>query len=735
MAVGNATRASVPPVGLVLLSLALLPLALGGCLPQARPGSLAPTLGLRTVGGEQVAMQDGIPVPSFDYQPRPRVDLSGAWRMSRRPLDTDLSLTDRSSSLAAIEAEAGGRQLPGYDDSHWPAVTIPGVLNPPPDAADSSAWFRRRFALPADWTGRTITLKFGAVNYIADVWLNGTWLGYHEGGATPFALAVENVARPGAVNELAVRVDVPAWGSRNDIVPWGLADWWDYGGILQPVWLEATPALAAVRADVVPHLDGADISVVVQNRGPEPVHGTVELEILPAVVDASDLLDPDPRRLVPAFATPVVVRQLESGDLAPGDIGLLNASVAIQNSDTWSPASPALYVLHVTVHDPGGATDDLYETFGLRHIGVDPEAPRLLLNGQNITFAGVALHGERIEAASSPAVTGSPVITPAVALAQLQQARRLSATLVRTGHQPANPSLLMVADRLGIAIWEEIPLYHFTPLTFQLTMARGIPQQMLREVALRDMDHPAVLFYGLANESTGGQERTDALNHLYQIAREIDGTRLVGQAAYGFDPTDPTSAGLDVVGFTFYWGVFYGQDPTTGTRDALIAAHRAYPIKPIMILEFGRWADGANGPAEQARILRQTGRPLAAASTARQGGYVAAMVWWTLEDYLTMRPGIAVEHFGLFDETGSARPAAIDAAGLFGSIGTGPAEAQIPETISGGSGLLEREGSAGTARLLGFLAYGLGISVLVLAILLGISLVLGGRTQPGRRTR
>ncbi|HEX8939202.1 MAG TPA: glycoside hydrolase family 2 TIM barrel-domain containing protein [Candidatus Limnocylindrales bacterium] len=738
--VAEGTPGPVPvlPVGLVLLSLVLLPLLLAACVPQARAGSLPPTLTMRSTGGGSVALQDGIPVPSFGLQPRPRLDLAGPWRSQRATLDDDLSLTDRAASLAAITADAAGRETPGFDDSGWATVSVPDVIARPPDASGGGAWYRLAFFIPPDWQGRPLTLKFGAVNYLADVWLNGRWLGYHEGGYTPFAFAVEAVARPGQANLLAVRVDAPAWGSRNDIVPWGLADWWDYGGITRPVWLEASQPLGAVRADVVPHLDGGDVSVVVQDRGPAPVGGTVDIDVQPAVVDATDLLDPDPRHLIAPFAPSVASRRLAVGQLPPGGIAVLQASFSIEGAAEWRLDDPALYVLHVTVRADDGRTDELYETFGLRHIAVDPDAPRLLLDGRPTAFAGVALHDERIEpAAGGRPATAGPIVSAAQALDQLQRARQVAATLVRTGHTPADPRLLMLADRLGVAVWEEIPLYHFTPLTFGIAMGRGIPQQMLREMALRDMDHPAVLFYGLANESTGGQERADALARLRQVARDIDGTRLVGQACYGFDPADPTNDALDVVGFTFYHGVFYGTDPVSGTRDALIAAHQRYPRKPIMILEFGRWADPPDGPAAQVRIVEQAGHQLAVRSTTRAGGYVAAMVWWALDDYFTMRPGIALERFGLFAPDGRPRPVAAALAHLYGATedaGALPTAAPpVGETVSGGTAVVPR--AEGTSRLLGYLAYAVGTCVAILGGLLALSLALGGSSRAGRPGR
>src|SRR5207245_9729900 len=97
-------------------------------------------------------------------------------------------------------------------------------------------------------------------------------LGYHEGGDTPAAPDATSALVPGAYNNVVLRVDNPVWGTRDDIVPWGLADWWNYGGIVGDVWLEAIPDTSAVRADVIPHLDGADVPIVVQHRGKDTVN-------------------------------------------------------------------------------------------------------------------------------------------------------------------------------------------------------------------------------------------------------------------------------------------------------------------------------------------------------------------------------------------------------------------------------------------------------------------------------
>ncbi|HET6381568.1 MAG TPA: glycoside hydrolase family 2 TIM barrel-domain containing protein [candidate division Zixibacteria bacterium] len=764
-------------VAAITLAALLLITPLAACVPRGTRGSLAPTLELRDVGGARVAFQNGIPVPTFDPQPRPRIPLIGRWRVDRERFRSDLSLTARPQALEAILAEAEGREQPDYDDGDWEQLTVPGTLNPAPQR-EIGAWYRRTFYVPDAWTGGVATLKFGAVNYIADVWLNGQHLGYHEGGYTPFAFDVSPFLRAGEINTLALRVDNPAWGTRNDIVPWGLADWWNYGGITQPVWIELTPPLHVVRADAVPHLDGLDVVVTLrraeavvgdepspspspsltpeetvasetpdpdgtgasasalasasaEETEPPPEEPVVRVEILSATVGPDNLDDPLASSLADLDHGPLVTDELELPDLEPGGVATLNTGFLIGDPDRWSPAHPALYVLHVDVEgapeaEEPVAGDDLWTTFGLRHVTVDTAQARILLNGTPETFTGVGLHDEVL----TPDPDGELELLSAhrvhdvePLLEALNRARQVDAELIRTGHTPANPLLLMLADRLGFAVWEEIPLYHYTPLTYGIAMERGIPQQMLREMALRDMNRPSVLFHGLSNESTGTEERLEALEELHRIDREIDGTRLTGQAAYGSLPNDPTQWPLDVAGYTFYYGVFYGRDAADDTARALEEIHDMYPDKPVMALEFGRWADDPGGPEAQRRIFELTFRELQARS-AEHGGYVGGMVWWTLQDFATMAPNIVVEHFGLFDAFGQPRPAAAAADRLFAAVAGEGGEQEI--TSEAGRVRVAREPQP-DLRLVGYLAFALAFSLATLGAGLALLVHRGGR--------
>ena len=678
---------------------------------------LAPTLSFRDEPGGSVAYQSGQPVPTFDRQPRLNLDLNGAWRFDAQPLDTNLSLTNRNRAMRDITAELGSRADAAYDDSQWPAIDVPGTFDPPTNRSTTGGFYRNDFFVPDTWLGRYASLKFGAVRYIADVWLNGHYLGYHEGGDTPFALDATQYLNPGAHNSVVVRVDNPEWGTRDDIVPWGLADWWNYGGIVGDVWLESIPALSAVRADVTPHLDGADVSIVVQHRGSESVGGAMDVRLWPALVNPANRLNPDASTLIPSDALPLFERRISLGGISGDSVFRVAAPFAIRAADLWSTDLPALYVLQVTMIANDQSVDDLFTSFGLRQVKVDSSAPRILLNGDPIAFDGVAMHEERQLPVKDGAPGGGPLTSPPEIYSVLQRAVNVHADLVRVDHHPPNQMLPVIADRIGLALWEEIPLYHFTPQTFGIALDRGIPQQMLAEMDLRDFNRPSVLFHGFTNESSGHSERADALNTLRDLDKRIDGTRLTGQASYGTDPTDPTSAGLDVAGYTFYYGVLYGGRLSSGViQDALQQAHEAYPKKPVMILEYGHWADDPGDEAQQQRVFDTYYAQLSQDFGTQQNGFIGAAVWWTLDDYWTQRPGLTVETFGLYRPDGSLRPAGVEASKQFAL--TAPPAAKPVRSGGVAAPIVPGERNA---RLLPYLAYGF---VLPAAFLIAVILVL-----------
>ena len=213
-------------------------------------------------------------------------------------------------------------------------------------------------------------------------------------------------------------------------MPWGATDWWNYGGLTGSVWLEAAPAIHVARADVVPHLDAVEVEVLISQAAelgglappeadapagiPAGMPATLRATIHAASVNPDNLLDPDPRGLVTDLADPLLVVEEEVELPGAGLASGVRLALQFGDADTWSPAVPALYVLRVQLlrtepsPDPreGRLRDELWTTFGIRHVAVDPAGPSILLNGERSFFRGVGLHAETLTFDADAKLTG-----------------------------------------------------------------------------------------------------------------------------------------------------------------------------------------------------------------------------------------------------------------------------------------------------------------------------------------
>ncbi len=240
----------------------------------ADTGTLQPTISLEKIDGINVPKQNNIIYPSFEYQTdeiRTKIDLGGEWKKERQALDHQLSLDDRNElNLSNIELEGEGRHLSNYDDTSWDLINLPAVENvmpgyetdTGPEQYEDGVWYRRNIQVDESLEGQMATIKFMSINYIADIWINDNYVGYHEGGYTPFAFDVSDYLVYGDENVIVIRVDNPPWGSRNDIVPAVKStDWTNYTGVVQDLFIEFSNATYIPRVDVVPKDTNGNIDV------------------------------------------------------------------------------------------------------------------------------------------------------------------------------------------------------------------------------------------------------------------------------------------------------------------------------------------------------------------------------------------------------------------------------------------------------------------------------------------
>ncbi|MCA0445787.1 MAG: T9SS type A sorting domain-containing protein [Bacteroidetes bacterium] len=632
-----------------------LPFLLLFCLPSehsfGQEATLKATFDLLKVNSQTVPVQNGIVYPSFEKQNRPVIDLAGTWKKQRVNANDALTLVARTpQSIASIETEAAGRFQPDFDDSGWENKTLPAVENTMkayetvPEFYEDGVWYRRSFFVADSLSSKTAILKFISANYVADVWVNGNYVGYHEGGYTPFAFDVSSHLNFNAENKIAVRVDNIAWGTRNDIVPYSKVDWFNYTGLIHDIRLEFNPPVYISRVDLVPVTSTGNFSakLIVQNSDLVSKTVSVSYSVFNAVVTADNKNSEFAGDLTGSEVSLQGESDFQFSVSSSDSISVDSRLLSIPTPKLWTPKFPNLYILKATLSENGKVVDEFYTQFGIRTI--ETSGNKVLLNGIKTFFPSVARHEDHPDYGRS---IPNPVITT-----DLEKVKSINATMLRTAHYPNHLFTYLASDRLGIAITEEIPVWQFDrPENFIIqNERRHIHQQMWREMIFRDYNRPSILFWSGQNESLELANRKIFLQTIHtDLDTNYPDGRLVTQSAAADrpGPEDSSQDVVDVAGWTIYFGVFYGTKAEPETRAFLSAAQKAHPNKPIMDTEFGIWdTEAHNMQAKQNEIFDNTFKAFEAYAARSKSGSVSdttalmAATWWCIFDWYRHGNGI-----------------------------------------------------------------------------------------------
>jgi beta-glucuronidase len=541
---------------------------------------------------------------------RDGVDLDGDWHVIVDPYDNgvlDYRNAPRPHGYFEDARRTDPSELIEYDFSRSPTLRVPGDWNSQRAELlyyEGTVWYERRFDCPTASAPGTAAprffLQFGAAAQRATVWLNGQRLGEHEGGFTPFAFEVTGRLRA-RDNALVVMVNN---SRRASALPAMNTDWWNYGGLTRPVRLLQTPR-AFIRSAVV-QLAPDD---------PSRIAGTVIVAGQGGPVDV--------RVEIPKAGVSVTTRTDAAGRAtfsAPARVAL------------WSPETPKLYDVTVTA-----GADRVHDAIGFRTIrtrGAD-----LLLNGRPVFLRGISIHEEALG-------RGARVTSRAEAESLLRLAKELGCNFVRLAHYPHNDEMTRVADRLGLLVWSEIPVY-WTIAWAEPTTLADARHQLAEEIA-RDANRASVILWSVGNETPVSAERTRFLRTLVDDAHVADPTRLVTAALehhYADANTvvvdDPLGAALDVIGLNEYVGWYDGLPEKCDHLSWRVA----YRDKPLVVSELGADAKaGLHGDARarfteeyQAEVYRHQLAMLRRIPTLR------GMSPWILVDFRSPRrplPGI-----------------------------------------------------------------------------------------------
>lgn len=489
---------------------------------------------------------------------RQTIDLSGLWDFRFDPEDQG----------------TGGGWSEGLSEAR--PIAVPASWNDQfADWRDylGPAWYQTRFALPWGWDQHRVNLRFGSVNYLAEVWLNGVRLGEHEGGHLPFVFDVtEHVQREG--NLLVVRVDgtlapdrvppgdipLPLTDEDDENAPFPSGpfgsfpdtsfDWFPFCGIHRPVLMTATPYGGIDDLTVVTDIDGSAGLVRVRLEAGEATAARFTLRGHGA--DVSTEVDPT-----------------QEGVLTVADAAL------------WSPDAPNLYDLTAELLKDGQVYDRYTLPVGIRTVAVDGDA--LLLNGRPITLTGFGRHEDF-------PITGRGLV-PAVIVKDYALLKWVGANSFRTSHYPYSEQMMNLADRLGFLVIDETPAAGLYFRQDGLERRTELCRQYTRELIDRDKNHPSVILWNLANEPDDSTRPAakEVFHELYSLAKSLDPTRPVTIVSY-VGVAEESLEFCDVVCLNRYRG-WYTQMGQLDKACALLSSeldqvHEKFP-KPLLLTEFG----------------------------------------------------------------------------------------------------------------------------------------------------
>ena len=478
----------------------------------------------------------------IDIALRPTESLDGDWHFAIDPYDTCL----RARWFEEKYADEDGRAYPvDFSFDQWETIPVPScwnVLKPEWLWYEGSAVYVRNVDFIAGGPNERVFLSFGAAAYAAYVFLNGEYLGWHQGASTPFRFEVTGKLRE--TNRLVVVVNNTR---RADRVPTDNTDWFNYGGLHREVSLVRVPRtfIETAAVSLVPDGSFSTVAVRLSLDGPE-IDGEAEMSI--PELDFNETFD------------------------VSGGVGSEEFDIS---PELWSPENPKLYDVYIRY-----ANDEWHDRIGFREIRV--AGSDVVLNGKPMFLRGVSQHEESVAHGRS--------LTAEEIRENFSIAKEMGCDYVRLAHYPHSGLTSRIADEVGILLWEEVPVYW--AILFDSEDVFMDADNQLRELIQRDRNRASVIIWSVGNENPDTDSRLRFMSRLADTCRILDPTRLV-TAACLVDPeklaiADRLIDKLDIIGINEYYGWY---EPDFSKLARMFANSK--PTKPVIISEFG--ADAVAG--------------------------------------------------------------------------------------------------------------------------------------------
>ncbi|MGV8095844.1 MAG: glycoside hydrolase family 2 TIM barrel-domain containing protein [Mangrovibacterium sp.] len=514
---------------------------------------------------------------------REQIDLTGTWRFK-----ADLN----------NEGEAKGWFRPETDQIFWLAVRVPVAFDHCGAGMEryfGTGWFCRYVFVPESFRGRRIILHFEGINYNAKVWVNGIPVGENHDAFLPFEIPISDVVKIGRENYIAVSVSNIRQRGQFPL----FEGWYGQGGFLREAYLEATNETYLNNTIMV----ASSIVGSERQKGRLSVMATVNNEsehTLPLNIQVR-IADKSGKGLA-SFLSPLV-------SLDKKQVGHLSAAGDIPEVQWWSPDSPVLYKVEISLLKGTELLDKQVRFTGFRSIEV--RDAQLLINGKPEYLLGFNRHED------------SPRSGMAVDLEQAREdfkhMKEIGCNYVRLCHYPHHPGELDLCDELGLFVlaenamneWGHIdhpapnPAIPLEPEDAPLVIENA--KRSLTKMIFRDNHHPSIIIWSVSNEN---EESRDDISHgndeLIRFGQALDKSRLWTHVSnsfrkkgwenfYRFD---------DVITVNVYPTHWYSPtedeiraglpESTRIMQDTLKRLHDKFPEKPIVVGEYG-YPDGDTG--------------------------------------------------------------------------------------------------------------------------------------------
>lgn len=447
-----------------------------------------------------------------------------------------------------------------YSFDGAPELNVPGDFNSQLCELtffEGAVWYKKMFTISKKKDSR-LFLHFGAVNYIANVYLNGEKLGSHEGGFTPFQFEITDKVKEGD-NTIIVKVDNRRL--ENGLPGYGY-DWLNYGGITRGVNLIETQNT---------YID--DYSIQLKKGSLNTVLGWIQLNG-----------EKSNQKIKVKISELNIVYKTKTDD---SGFAKLEFSSRFK---LWSPESPKLYKVIVE-----SETDTIVDEIGFRSIEV--KGSEVLLNKKPIFIKAVNIHEENpLKKSRAYSLEDAKLL--------LNSAKELGCNLVRLAHYPHSENMIKEAEKMGLMVWSELPIYQ--NIKFSDSLVPKKMETMLKEMIRRDKNHCGVVIWSLSNETySSTPNRNVALIDLTKKCKAIDSTRIVthvintqGYNNNSFNVTDTLYNYSDLIAINEYIGWYL---PWQG-KPSEVKWKVDFPNKPVFISEFGGEAlyGNKNVPTDEA---------------------------------------------------------------------------------------------------------------------------------------